>query len=305
MSSELVQKTRAAEMRREPLAAKLYEEGPAFSLALADRVGVDRFVLAAVTSFKTTPRLAECDWDTVMGGLYVAAQLGLEVGGPRGLAYLVPYGRTATLVLGYKGWVDLMYRAGARSVQWFLVREGDQFRIGSDAVHGMVYDWHPQDLDEKRDWNGAVAQVILANGGLVWDYMTKEQILARRPEKWSGTPWKSWPEEMALKTVLKHLAKRIPMSTELSLAVSSDDTVQRRLPGVEEHAVEHVPVAGPPALQERPQERAQTAPKGRQRPADAPAAPPPPQAPPEDDQAAYEAQSDAEYQAWLATQEPM
>lgn len=273
--------------------------------ALADRIGPERFIRAAVTSIRTTPKLADCSEDSILGGLFIAAQLGLELGGPRGLVYLVPYGREASLVVGYRGFVDLFYKAGAKRVEWFLVREGDTFRIASDSRHGLGYHWQPLDLDDSRPYTGAVAQIETAAGGIVWEYMTRQAIEARRPAKWSGTPWKTWPEEMALKTVMRRLAKRAPVSTEVALAAEADETVQRRVEGIPEHVVEHVPVQGLPAGQETPQRREHPAPNVAHTPGGAAVHDPEGEgdwSPDERDALEWERQQQAEADAYLAEQ---
>lgn len=319
--SELARRTRTAAAKVSPVEARIREEQDGLSQALSDRVGIDRFIRAAVTSFAQTPRLRECTPQSVLGALYVSAQLGLEVGGPRGLAYLVPFwnkdlvrsdggrgGFEAQLIVGYRGFVDLFYKAGAKSVQWFVIREGDLFRKGSDSVRGDWYVWEPASEDEERPLVGCVALVHTATGGIVWHHMTKAQILKRRPKKWEGTPWRTWPEEQSLKTVLRGLAKRVAMSTELAVASDADQSVQRRIEGLPEHDVLHVPVEGG-AIEDLDREEAEqepagpnTAPEAPSRPEQAPrvqdppavpdAAPPPPE---EDD---WEARERAQFEAW-------
>lgn len=263
MSSDLTRQTRnrqaqgtTAAARSAELQQRIGAQASGLSQALADRVGVERFIRAAATEIRTTKNLAECTDESILGGLYVAAQLGLEVGGPRGLVYLVPYrnkdtGRyEASLIVGYKGWVDLFYRAGARAVQWFLIREGDQFRIGSDAVHGKVYSWEQTDPNSEAPYTGAVAQIITANGGVVWEYLSRADIAKRSTDT---SFWRKWPDEMALKTVMRRLAATAPTSADLAIAQAADETVQRRVevPGMppEQHAT-HVPLQARPAAVE-------------------------------------------------------
>lgn len=321
MASDLARRAREQQSAQKTPQEIMSPVAGAFRAALADRVDVKRFMQAAVSAFQQTPKLRTCSEESILGALFTSAQLGLEVNTPQGLAYLVPYGREATFVMGYRGFVRLFYNAGARSVQWFMVREGDVFRIGSNAQVGMVYEWQQADLDDSRPWIGAVAQVETAAGGIVWDYMSRDQILARRPSNWRGTPWEKWPEPMALKTVLRNLSKRAPMSTDLALAAARDESVVRHVEGVEQPAISHLPVMGERATgvpaaersRERPQERQerQERPQGRRRP-DGPPAPPqdaPPAAedapPPEDEESEFERMSEAEYAAWLEQQGPV
>lgn len=203
-----------------------------FAAALADRIGPDRFVRAAVTSIRTSPQLAQCEPLSILGGLFVAAQLALEVGGPRGLAYLVPYGREAQLIVGYRGYVELFYRAGARKVEWFIVRDGDTFRQWSTGRGGRDYEWTPLDDDSNRRPIGAVAQIQGAHGEFQFEHMTVDQINERRPKRATSGPWVDWYEEMALKTVMRQLAKTARQSTDdLAFAAANDGAVITQVEG--------------------------------------------------------------------------
>jgi recombinational DNA repair protein RecT len=176
----------------------------------------------------------------------------------------VPYGSgraadyEASLIVGYKGFVELFYRAGAKAVQWFLIREGDTFRIGSDARIGKTYEWEQADPNSTQRVTGAVAQVVTPNGGVVWEYLSRADIEKRA----TNTPfWKRWWDEMALKTVLRRLVATAPLSTELRLAAETDETVQRRVPGIEQPVATHLPLTAtptpkpaPPVQQARPAE---------------------------------------------------
>ncbi len=212
--------------------------------ALGGRIGPDRFIRAAVTAFKTTPALQNCSGPSILGALFVAAQMGLEVGGPQALAHLVPYGKEAQLIVGYRGYVELFYRAGARKVEWFIVREGDTWRQWSSGRNGKDYEWVPLNDDSSRPMTGAVAQVRLASGDFQFEYMSRAQVEARRPKNSNKGPWADWFDEMALKTVMRQLAKTVRQSTdELAIAVNNDGAVITHVEGLPPQ-VERVPVEG-------------------------------------------------------------
>jgi recombination protein RecT len=250
---------RAGEMTR-----KAYGARTEIAKALGDRIGPDRFLRALATELRTTEHLDECTDESVLGGLFVAAQLGLEVGRERGLVYLVPRRNKrngnryeATLQIGYKGWIELFYRAGARTVSWFLVREGDTFRIGSDSRVGKTYEWIQADPNSTRPVTGAVAQVVTPSGGVVWEYMSRADIEKRS----TGTNfWGDWWDEMALKTVLHRLAATAPASTELVLAQRADETTQLQIPGETQPVAQHLPLVATPAPRPTPRPQAATAP---------------------------------------------
>lgn len=221
----------------------LDEQRGGFEAALAGRIGVERFTRAAVTAFRTTPALANCDMRSVLGALFVAAQLGLEVGGPQAHVHLVPYGNQCQLLVGYRGYMELFYRGGARKAEWFIIREGDTLEVWSDSERGRQYKHVPADFDSDRPMIGAIAQVKNAAGDIQFEYMTVKQINERRPKNWERTPWKDWPEQMAVKTVMRQLAKTVRTSSDdLAIAVSHDDAVVEHVGGSLPAKVQHVEV---------------------------------------------------------------
>lgn len=197
------------------------------SAALADRIGPDRFVRAAVTVLRTTAALRQCTPESILGGLFVAAQLGLEVGGPLGYAYLVPYGREAQLIVGVRGFIELFYRAGAKSVRADIVREGDQLSRETDDTGRVLIRWTDADpLNPERQAVGALATVILATGEPLQEFMTRAQIEKRRPKTSRSGPWTEWTDEMWKKTVLRQCAKTARLSSDdLALAIDVDQTI--------------------------------------------------------------------------------
>ena len=64
-----------------------------------------------------TPKLLECDQVSVFDALTTCAQLGLSPSGRLGSAYLIPFNGKCTLVIGYKGFVDLAYRSGEGKIE--------------------------------------------------------------------------------------------------------------------------------------------------------------------------------------------
>lgn len=205
--------------------------------ALADRIGVDRFTRAAVTVLRTTPALRNCTPESVLGGLFVAAQLGLEVGGPLGYAHIVPYGKEAQLIVGVRGFVELFYRAGATDVQAYIVREGDTAtRATDDTGRVRVHYIDSDPLNTSRRAIGALAEVTFPDGGIVQELMSRDQILKRKPRTSRSGPWSDWEDEMWKKTVLRQCAKTARLSSDdLALAVEADQTIsvdgkQRHVP---------------------------------------------------------------------------
>lgn len=184
----------------------------------------DRMLRCLLTECSKTPALLNCAPKTLLGAVIQAAQLGLEIGGPAGQAYLIPFKGSATLLVGYKGFITLAHRSErVKRITPRVVRQGDRFqlRYGTDQelYHEPVepYDGPPV---------GYYAVVELVNGGKDFEFMTLKQVQdhkARFALSKNGGPWASNFDEMAMKTCIRKLAKRIPLSAEMVSAVDLDE----------------------------------------------------------------------------------
>lgn len=94
--------------------------------ALPKHLNPDRMSRLALTAFSQNKALQACDPKTIFSSIIVLSQLGLEPG-IDGQAYLVPYKNTCTPIPGWKGYVDLVSRAGRATVWTGAVFEGDDF----------------------------------------------------------------------------------------------------------------------------------------------------------------------------------
>lgn len=94
--------------------------------ALPKHLNPDRMARLAMTAFSQNKALQACDVRTIFSSIIVLSQLGLEPG-IDGQAYLVPYKTTCTPIPGWKGYVDLVSRAGRATVWTGAVFEGDDF----------------------------------------------------------------------------------------------------------------------------------------------------------------------------------
>jgi recombination protein RecT len=193
----------------------------------------DAYVRAAISLVKATPKLAQCDPMTVLGGLMTASQLGLEFG-PLGHCYLVPYknnGRDeAQFQLGYKGAIDLAWRSGKlKSIAAREVCEGDEFDFDyglDDRLH------HKPDMHAERGvpyaWYGVAK---FTDGGHHFVVLSKADVEEHRKHSKSKdssySPWKTNYAKMACKTAIHEMKPYLPLTTEILRQMSMDDVVVR------------------------------------------------------------------------------
>ena len=203
-----------------------------FALAAPRHLTPDRVMRLAVNQFQRCPKLLDCTPKSVLGALMTCTQIGLEPDDAGGRAYLIPYKDVCTLVIGYKGLIELAHRSEKLStVEARVVREDDVFevRLGTDATIK-----HLPALGSDRPLVAAYAVATMRDGGKQFEVMSRREIEAIRGRSSSAnasySPWKSDYEEMARKTVTRRLCKYLPSSAELQRAVALDEQQDAGLP---------------------------------------------------------------------------
>ena len=131
-STELAATLDRKPAKPETFPAMLAAWKPQIEAALPKHLSADRMARICLTTFRTTPKLGDCEPLSVFAAVIQAAQLGLEPG-LNGRAYIIPYGTTAVFVPGWKGLVELCNRSGRASVWTGAVFEGDTFKWGNGS----------------------------------------------------------------------------------------------------------------------------------------------------------------------------
>lgn len=205
---------------------------PQMKMALPRHVTPERMMRVALTAIQHTPKLLDCTQPSLLGAIMQAAQLGLEPDGMLGQAYLVPYGKTCTLIPGYRGFISLARRSGDISTIYAdVVYMGDEFRV----VKGLnpILEHTPADAaQEDKSIRGFYAVAKLKDGGQQFEYMTKAQVDAIRKKSPAGNsgPWVTHYAEMGKKTAIRRLFKYLPCSIELQTAVELDERADAGVP---------------------------------------------------------------------------
>ncbi len=199
-------------------------------LALPKHLTPDRMLRVAMTTIQTNPKLLECDPRSLVAAVIEASQLGLELDGVLGHAYLIPYntkyGKKAQLQIGYRGFIELARRSGQVSTIFaHVVHENDEwdFQLGLDP---KLY--HKPTREDPGEIIAAYAVVKMKDGSTDFEWMWKRQIDAvrKRSKAADDGPWVTDYEEMAKKTVIRRLAKRLPLSIEFQRAAVADEYIE-------------------------------------------------------------------------------
>lgn len=206
--------------------AYLKRMGPEIEKALPSHMNVDRLSRIALTTMRTNPKLLECSLPSLMGAVMQSAQLGLEPG-LIGHCYIIPYGKEATFIIGYKGMIDLARRSGhIESIYAHVVHENDEFDYELGLQPKLV---HKPSSGDKGKMTHAYAVAHFKDGGYQFEVMDVAEIEKRRSRSKASKhgPWVTDYEEMAKKTVIRHMWKYLPISIEIQQQAAQDEVIRK------------------------------------------------------------------------------
>lgn len=200
---------------------------PEFAAALPPQIPVERFIRTTMTAISMQPDLLQADRRSLLAATMKSAQDGL-----------LPDGREAALVIfrGKSG-PAVQYMPMIGGVLKKLRNSGELASIAAHVVYTndrFVYTLgdsesilHEPLLDGDRGRPKAVYAIArLKDGSVLREVMTVEgveKVRAVSRARDSG-PWTQWWDEMARKTVLRRLAKRLPSSSDdVNRVLDNDD----------------------------------------------------------------------------------
>lgn len=237
------QMTVAAQMREKRQSMVDGAVGRAMVVA-ASHITRERFAGLVLGAMAKTPHLDEVTPASFAMCLMTCAQLGLEPNTPMGYAYLIPRrakggsGYECTIILGYKGLLELARRSGEiATMDARVVFKGETVKVTA-GTRGMNID-HEIDPDLDRGGvtkgnaaqriKGAYATIVTKDGATYTEYITVSQIEERRKRGASGsgssTPWDTDYLAMARKSAVRALLMSglVPLSPEVIEQVRNDD----------------------------------------------------------------------------------
>jgi recombination protein RecT len=204
-------------------------------LRLVPRTAGDpnRLLSIAFTAIAYDDKLVTCDPATLFGGVIESLKLGLTIGGPMQECWLIPFWNSkrkvseAVMIVGYQGYRNLLDRAKATlDLHPRAVFANDEFDVEygtNPRIHHRPH-WM-LGRPEPGEFIAAYAVARLRGGGLQLEVMPKYEIDEHRAQsraKDSG-PWVTHYVPMALKTVVRKIAKYLPKTSwELARAMDLD-----------------------------------------------------------------------------------
>ena len=218
------------------LRKQIMSEGSAqqLKMALPAHISVEKFQRTVLTAVSKNNDLINADRASLMNSCVECAQDGL-----------IPNGKEAALVIfntnvapkgQQKKWIKKVqympmitgiYKRARNSgeistLAAHIVNKNDHFRIikGFEPIIE-----HEPNIDNPGDIRGVYAVAILSDGARDAEYMSVVDVnRVKATSKTSGYgPWVDFWEEMAKKTVVRRLSKRLPVSSDLEKIINRVD----------------------------------------------------------------------------------
>lgn len=197
-------------------------------MALPNHIPVERFERVAVTAVQQNPDLLnpqKVERQSLFGALVKAAQDGLLPDGREGA--IVPFRGKAQWMPMVAGIMAKVRRSG-EIANWetAAVFEKDAFErlLGDDQ---RIYH-KPYEEGDPGQVVGAYSIVTFKDGSKSRDYMPRWRIEKAREQNPIGKNslmWTKFYDEGAVKTVIRHHAKRLPMSTDVEALFERDESM--------------------------------------------------------------------------------
>lgn len=193
-------------------------------LALPSTVSMDAFRNAAIVAVQDNPSILQCEKSSVFRAIRRLAASGLVPDGRE--AAIVPFKGKAQAMPMVAGIIKTARNSGEIASLWAdVIYEGERIEVW---IEDGERKWnHVQEngnridpITRGGDVIGAYAVAKLKDGTVDFEPMGKAQIEKRRKasaSQKSDQPtgvWKDWYDEMTKKTVIRALAKRLPMSSD-------------------------------------------------------------------------------------------
>jgi recombination protein RecT len=158
--------------------------------------------------------------DSLANAIVNVASIGISLNPASKHAYLVPRDSKVCLDVSYMGLLHLA--VSSKAIQWGqakLVYTNDKY-VNNGIDKAPTHE--QQTFGDKGEIIGVYCTVKLSTGDYLTEEMDKSALdKIKQSSKAASGPWKSWPEEMMRKTVVKRASKYWPHCGRLGEAIET------------------------------------------------------------------------------------
>ena len=197
--------------------------------ALPPQIPVDKFIRTTLTAVQMQPDLLAADRKSLLGSTMRAAQDGLLCDGREAalVIFNTKEGKKVQYMPMVGGILKKIRNSGElASISAQVVYDKDHFEYELGDDERIV---HKPFLGADRGKQLAVYAIAKTKDGAVYrEVMSVSDVEKVRSASRAGKfgPWVDWWDEMAKKTVIRRLSKRLPSSADLDSVIKADDEAQ-------------------------------------------------------------------------------
>jgi phage RecT family recombinase len=187
----------------------------------------ESFLARASLAMISNPRLEKCTEVSLAKCILDSAMLGVELDNVH--CYMIPYGTTATLILGYKGLRRIAMRSGLYDdIGTVVVKSGDEFEEG---LNNQVIKHTVNRRVDRGDSFAYYAFAKLKDGSFKYEIMSIEDVKSVRAGS-NGAKNAVWDknfDEMSRKTVLRRFMKSLEMGegdVDMEIKLAELDSIE-------------------------------------------------------------------------------
>lgn len=203
---------------------------PELAMALPAHVSPERFVRIVMTAIQQTPDLMKADRKSLFAACMKAAQDGLLPDGREAFLNCYFSKKDNKHIASYQpmigGILKKIRQSGElKQLSCAVVREGDHFEHYVDETGEHFRHQSADDDNTSSPVKYIYAAIWTKDGGVYFKKMTPKEVEKARSVSRAANsgPWVQWWDEMALKTVIRNLSKRVPMSVEIEEVIHRVD----------------------------------------------------------------------------------
>ena len=195
-----------------------------FTEALPRQMDVNKFISVAKLTLNKNPKLLQADKNSLMQTFMRAAQDGLYLDGREAAA--VQYGQSVQYIPMVEGMIKVLHNSGLiKTISAEVVYENDLFDYELGTKPQLTH--KPLIVGDRGKPICVYAIAVTTNGGEYMELMNMQEIeKCRAVSKASSSPhspWVKWFDQMAKKTVMHRIAKRLPKNDAINSVVAVDD----------------------------------------------------------------------------------
>ena len=198
-----------------------------------------RFLAVVDACVRRNPDLKNCTVDSFRSAIEDAAALKLMPTGIMNLGWIIPFGKQATFIAGYRGLLDIAYRSGkVAGYEIGLVHKNDgwEYERGLETIlrhqphfNGVfTYENRSDLMHAYAIWWDVINGRKVAQRHLVLDHAELERLRKMSKKSDSG-PWRDHYQAMIEKTMVRASTKLMPLTPEqdvlLARAFANEDSV--------------------------------------------------------------------------------